>query len=69
MTIKYQLYEKKLKCGWYHTRSVFRVTDTEVLYRFDTESDGYRVGSSTPAQFKRWMRHTEQWKESRNAGK
>lgn len=69
MEIECKRYEKKLKNGWYSARTVFRFTAQEVMYRFETESDGYQVGASTVKQFKRWMRHTEQWKEARNAGK
>jgi len=64
MNIECRRYEKKLKSGWYSTRTVFRVTGNEVLYKFETESDGYQVGASTVKAFKRWMRDTEQVKEA-----
>ncbi len=56
--IECRLYEKPLKNGWYSVRNVFRVTGDEVLYKFETESDGYQVGASTPKQFRRWMKGT-----------
>jgi hypothetical protein len=55
--IECRRYEKPLKNGWYIARKVYRVTDDEVLYTFDTE-DGYQVGVSTPKQFRRWMKGT-----------
>jgi len=58
VSIECRRYEKPLKCGWYHARTVFRVTGDEVLYKFETESDGYQVGASTPKAFKRWMKGT-----------
>lgn len=64
MTIECRRYEKKLKSGWYSERIVFRVTGDEVLYRFETENDGYQVGASTVKAFRRWMRETEQTKEA-----
>ena len=54
--IELRRYEKQVKNGWYHSRTVFRVTGDEVLYRFETESDGYQVGCSTVKAFRRWMR-------------
>jgi len=54
--IELRRYEKPRKDGWYSARTVFRVTGTEVLYRFETEHDGYQVGCSTVRAFRRWMR-------------
>ena len=67
MTIECRRYEKRLRSGWYLVRTVFRVTGDEVLYKFETESDGYKVGVSTVKAFQRWMRGTEQVKEMKGA--
>lgn len=64
--IELRRYEKPLKNGWYHARTVFRVTGDEVLYKFESE-DGYQVGASTPKQFRRWMKGTLP-KENYDAG-
>ena len=54
--IELRRYEKPLKAsGWYSSRTVYRVTESEVFYRFYTD-DGYAVGVSTPRQFRRWMK-------------
>ena len=53
--IELRRYEKPLKNGWYHARTVYCVQDDEVLYRFDTD-DGYAVGCAAEKQFRRWMR-------------
>lgn len=58
MNIECRRYEKPLRNGWYSARTVIRVDGDEVMYRFETESDGYQCGVATVKQFKRWMRGT-----------
>lgn len=52
--IRLRRYEKPVKGGFY-ARTVYRVTETEVHYRFETD-DGYCCGCASVQAFRRWMR-------------
>jgi hypothetical protein len=53
--IELRRYEKRLKCGWYHSRTVSKVTESSVYYWYDTD-EGFALGVATIQQFRRWMK-------------